>query len=91
MHVSQRVQLQSTAVDTTGVACRFRNYMAFIVLLLDIMTIVTIQLPFLSEPLLAAGVCKYTVHDDDVQWDVVKENWDNLSIKEKDRQAGVPQ
>lgn len=31
------------------------------------------------------GVCKYSVHDDDVQWDVVKENWDNLSIKEKDR------
>ncbi len=35
-------------------------------------------------------MCKYTVHDDDVQWDVVKENWDKLSIKEKDRQAGLP-
>ena len=57
MHVSQRVQLQSTAVDTTGVACRFRNYMAFIVLLLDIMKIVTIQLPFLSESLLHCCRC----------------------------------
>lgn len=35
-------------------------------------------------------MCKYTVHDDDVQWDVVKENWDQLSVKEKDRQAGLP-
>ncbi len=35
-------------------------------------------------------MCKYTVHEDDVQWDVVKENWDKLSIKEKDRQAWLP-
>lgn len=41
----------------------------------------------LSNQLFAAGVCKYTVHDDDVQWDVVKEIWDQLSIKEKDRQV----
>ena len=32
-----------------------------------------------------AGVCKYTIHEDDIQWDVVKENWDQLSAKDKDR------
>lgn len=35
--------------------------------------------------LLPAGVCKYTIHEDDIQWDVVKENWDQLSAKDKDR------
>lgn len=32
-----------------------------------------------------AGVCKYTIHEDDIQWDAVKENWDQLSAKDKDR------
>ncbi|KAL3138027.1 hypothetical protein ABBQ38_005261 [Trebouxia sp. C0009 RCD-2024] len=31
------------------------------------------------------GVCKYTIHEDDIQWDVVKEIWDQLSAKDKDR------
>ena len=36
-----------------------------------------------------AGVCKYTIHEDDVQWDVVKENWDQLSAKDKDRYSSL--
>lgn len=31
------------------------------------------------------GNCKYPVHEDDVQWDVVKEEWDKLLPKDKDR------
>lgn len=37
-----------------------------------------------------AGVCKYTIHEDDVQWDVVKDIWDQLSAKDKDRYLALP-
>ncbi len=46
-----------TAVDTTGVACKFCEHMAFIVLLMDTMKLETIQLPFLSEPILHRCRC----------------------------------
>lgn len=31
------------------------------------------------------GNCKYTVHEDDVQWDAAKDVWDGLPPREKDR------
>lgn len=35
--------------------------------------------------LMPAGNCKYTVHEDDVQWDAAKDVWDGLPPREKDR------
>lgn len=35
--------------------------------------------------IMIAGNCKYTVHEDDVQWDAAKDVWDGLPPREKDR------
>ena len=35
--------------------------------------------------LVPAGNCKYTVHEDDVQWDAAKDVWDALPARDKDR------
>lgn len=35
--------------------------------------------------MISAGNCKYTVHEDDVQWDAAKDVWDGLPPREKDR------
>lgn len=32
-----------------------------------------------------AGDCKYTVHEDDVQWDAAQDAWNALTAREKDR------
>ena len=37
--------------------------------------------------MVAAGVCKYEIHEDDLQFEAVKEEYDALSQKDKDRCA----
>lgn len=37
------------------------------------------------SPLLSAGSCGFTIHDDHLEWPNIKEQWDKLPQREKDR------